>query len=105
VTTSNSLKKYINDRELFIEYDVDVNVDESILNIPLTATVLPLAWTTGSDIYVRTIDRSFKESMKELQQFFSKMFPKIRFTTEIKADKLVENKIEPEDLKNRLAKI
>ena len=42
VTTPKHLEKYLLNRELFIEYDVDIDVDESILNIPLTATILPL---------------------------------------------------------------
>ena len=62
VSTSKLLEKYIQERELFIEYDVNVDVDDSILNIPLTATVLPLAWVTGSDLYVGKIDKTFKES-------------------------------------------
>ena len=43
-------------------------------------------WVTGSDLYVETIDLTFKESMEDLQKFFSNMFPNIPFTTEIKAD-------------------
>jgi hypothetical protein len=97
VTIPKQLEKYLLDRELFIEYDVDVDVDESILNIPLTATILPLVWITGSDLYVKTIDKTFKESMEELHKFFGKIFPKSLTTTEIKTEKLVENKIEPRD--------
>jgi hypothetical protein len=100
-TTSKQLEKYLLGQELFIEYDVDVDVDESMLNIPLTATLLPVAWVTGSDLYVKTIDKTFKESMGELHKFFSKMFPKIPTSTKIITEKLVENKIKPKDPQRR----
>ena len=101
ITTAKNLSKYISERELFIEYDIETQANESILNIPLTATVLPLAWLTGSDIYVKTLDHTFKESMDELQNFFAQMYPKGLFTTEIKTEKLVNNKIEVEDPERR----
>jgi len=101
ITTSKNLEKYIHDRELFIEYDVDIYTEDSILNLPLTASVLPLAWLTGSDIHVKALDRTFKESMDELQKFLAKMYPKGLFTAEIKAETLVENKIEPENPERR----
>lgn len=101
VTISNPLRKYLQEPELFIEYDVDIDVDESILNIPITATMLPLAWVTGSDLHVKTIDRTFKESMEKLHKFFKNMFPKIPLNTKIKVDKLVENKIKVVDQEHR----
>ena len=51
------------------------------------------AWITGSNLYIKTIDGTFKESMEELHNFFSKIFPKISTSTEIKTEKMVENKI------------
>ena len=93
VDVPKSIQKYFKSSSLFIEYDTDITPNNSILNIPLVATVLPLAWLTGSDIYVEELDRTFKESMDELKQWFMKTYPNAPFTTEIKADVLVENQI------------
>jgi hypothetical protein len=92
--TTNDLGKFLKTRELFVEYDSDISVNDSLLTIPLTATVLPLAWLTGSDIYVSCIDRSFKESMDKLQNYFKSIYPRAPFTTDIHAEELLENKIE-----------
>lgn len=99
--TTKDYGNYLKTNELFIEYDTDVNVDNSLLNLPLTATMLPLAWLTGSNIYVNSIDRKFKESMDQLQNLFSAMYPRVNFTTKIVADKLVEHKIKITDSEKR----
>ena len=101
VSTTEGLEKYLNDSELFIEYDTDVVNDPSILNIPLTATILPLAWLTGSDVIVGALDKTFKHSMDKLQKLFKEMFPLAKFTTEIKAKELVDNKIKVFDPERR----
>ena len=91
VSGPNMLMKYIKEDQLFIEYDCETQVDESILSIPLTAAILPLAWLTGSDVVVDSLDRRFKESMDELKETFRTMFPKVSYETEIIVDELVDN--------------
>ena len=88
---------------MFVEYDADIKADSSILNLPITATVLPLAWLSGSDIHVDKIDKSFKESMNSLQEVFRNLYPLIPFKTNIVVDKIVDNKIELEDPTRRTA--
>lgn len=85
------LRKYIKNSEYFAIYDTEIKDEKSILNIPLLATVLPLAWLTGSNIKVDTLDVGFKKSADMLQKEFAKIYPEIPFITEIEADKLVEN--------------
>ena len=82
-STSSDLEQYLKDNELFIVYDAKIYADESVLSTPLTATLLPLAWLTGSDIHVDILDRRFKESMEQLQKEFAEMYPKAPFTTQI----------------------
>jgi hypothetical protein len=94
LSVSEGLEKYIKEKELFIEYDTDIYANTSILNIPLISAVLPLAWLSGSDIQVNSLDKRFKESMEELKLIFKKMYPLIPFTTEINVDEIVENEIE-----------
>lgn len=77
---------------MFVEYDTKISADRSVLNIPILATVLPLAWLTGSRVYVDELDRTFKESMDDLKQEFEKMYPEIPFArTKINAEVLKEN--------------
>ena len=100
VTVSNDIRKYIKNSDFFIEYNDEIKANESILNIPLTATILPLAWLTGSNVYVGNLDKRFKESMDLLQKTFAETYPLGRFTTEIKADKLTDNKTNPANPEN-----
>ena len=59
ISVPSELKKFVKNPELFIEYDTDIFGSESILNIPLIATVLPLSWLSGTDIHVSSIDKTF----------------------------------------------
>ncbi len=93
ITVPRRLEKYFRSLHFFAIYDEDLDADRSILNIPLLATVLPFAWLAGVDVYVNELDRTFKESMDQLQQVFQKYYSQARFTTRIIADTLVENEI------------
>jgi len=101
ITVSKDLEKYIRTYEMFTEYDCNIHADESILNIPIIANIVPLAWLTGSDIHVENLDKTFKESLDQLQSHFKEFYPLIPFNTDIKAERLVDNKITPEDLSRR----
>ena len=103
ITVSNDLKKYIKADTLFIEYDSEVIAEQSLLNLPLTAAILPLAWLTGSDIYVGSLDKQFKVSMDKLQKKFHEIYPLGSFTTNIHADKLVQNNVGEIDINHRTA--
>jgi len=93
VTVPRHLRKYFRSPDFFAIYDADIQADGSILNIPLLAVVLPFAWLAGVDVYVDELDRTFKESMDQLQQVFQKDYPDAPFTTRIIADTLVENEV------------
>jgi hypothetical protein len=94
-------KKYIKKPDFFVEYDEDFCTDESILNIPLTATILPLAWLTGADVRVGKLDKTFKHSMDKLQNTYRKMYPHINFDTNIIAEELIPKTIGKVDPDNR----
>jgi len=101
VETPKSLECFFNTNLMFVEYDEDIYANESILNTPLTAAVLPLAWITGSDVSVGKLDKSFKESMDRLQDYFKQFYPLIPFKTKIHAEELVENQIDVEYAERR----
>jgi hypothetical protein len=92
VTVPRRLRKYFRSLDFFAIYDEDINADASILNIPLLATVLPFAWLVGVDVYVSSLDKTFKASMDQLQHEFKKYYPLIPLTTHIYTDRLVENR-------------
>jgi hypothetical protein len=93
VTPSRDLRKYLKNDELYIEYDEDIEADDSILNVPITAAILPLAWLSGSDVIVKRLDKTFKESMDRLRDTLAEIYPLGSFNSEILADKLVDNRI------------
>ena len=93
ITVSKDLTNFVKQKQLNIEYQVDIHADKSILNIPITASILPLAWLTGSNIRVGRLDRSFWESMNQLKHVFKEMFPLAPFTTKILAEELVNNQV------------
>ena len=94
---SKDLKPFIKNNEMFVEYDEEIHADDSILNIPMVASVLPLAWLSGSNIVVDSLDKGFKESMDKLQEVFKKMLPLPKYGIEILTDELIENQINPEN--------
>jgi hypothetical protein len=90
------LEKYFRHLTFYSRYDEEIEADKSILHIPALSIVLPVAWITGSDVYIDELDQSFAESMDSLQQEYKKMYPRAPFKTRLIAESLVENKPSPE---------
>lgn len=86
------LRKYFNTLELIVNYDESLNADKSIVNIPIISTVLPLAWLTGADIHVDSLDKKYFEAVNSIKEEFHLIFPKGKFTTKIIVDEIVDNK-------------
>ncbi len=96
IRVSSDLEKYFTCYEFFSSFDHEIAADESILNIPVLSIVLPLAWITGSDVYVDILDRRFAESMPSLQNEYKRMYPKAPFKTNLIVNKFSENKDAPQ---------
>ena len=94
VTVHKSLRKYFKSFIFRSNYSSRIIANPSILNIPLLSTVLPLAWLTGTDIYVEELDKTYKDTMGALKLVFKRWYPEAPFNTNIFCDRLVENKIE-----------
>ena len=88
ISIPNNVKKYIKSSKFMVNYDTSIVNDPSILNIPVISALLPLAWLTGIDIYVDTIDKQYVESMNQIQKEYKKIYPKGIFTTSITAKKI-----------------
>jgi len=67
VVLPGKLRKYFKSSSVSIIYDADIKADESILNVPILALMLPFAWVTGTDIHVESIYKTFVESVDKLK--------------------------------------
>jgi hypothetical protein len=57
VRASRPIDRYFSSEKMFVTYDVDLaGVPESILLIPGLATIAPIAWILGAELYTTTID-------------------------------------------------
>lgn len=94
VTVHKSLRKYFKSFTFYSNYNSRIVANPSILNIPLLSTVLPLAWLTGTDVYMEELDKTYKDAMDALKLVFKRWYPEAPFDTSLYCGRLVENKIE-----------
>jgi len=89
----HKLQKYFNtDNPYYVKYEVDVrSTPLSIAIIPLLANVAPISWFVGFDIYIDEIDEVFYNSLKDLKDEFSKLYPERNLQGNIIAKKIVRN--------------
>jgi len=81
---SRKLKAYFSSDRFYVEYDEDIDsVDESILYIPVVSALIPFAWATGADIYVRKLDKTFLESLTKVKMVMKKWYPMLPFSTKV----------------------
>lgn len=97
VTVPKNLQKYFNSFKLFANYDAPITADTSIINIPLISNMLPLAWLTGADVHVKTLDKNYVKAMNAIKHEFNMIFPRGRFKTKIIVDDLVENQTQSKE--------
>jgi len=97
ITVSRDLEKYFRHYDFFSRYDARIVDNSSILDIPALSLLLPLAWTTGADIYVDELDKTFANSMDSVHREFRRMHPRLPFQTRLVADRLVNNKYASND--------
>ena len=94
--SENISKFFLTDR-FVVEYDKNIeDVDESILVIPPISTVIPIAWATGADVYVETLDKSYLDSLNKVEQVFRGWFPQFSFSGKIHVQNLIANKFNNE---------
>ena len=67
---SSDISKFFNRKETYyVKYEVDVSVvPRSINTIPFLASMMPIAWFVGFDVYVDELDETFYNSLKELKE-------------------------------------
>jgi len=75
LTPSKGMKKCFLGDEFFVEYDEKIDeVDESILAIPITSIVAPIAWLFGADIHVKKLDKNYLSSINTIQKIYGTLY-------------------------------
>ncbi len=89
---SYNMKNYFQSSLFFAKYDVNIqNINPSILNIPVVANIMPLAWATGADIFVEELDETFLQSLDRIRVVMEKWYPQFSFSTRIHTENRVMN--------------
>jgi hypothetical protein len=94
---SEDISKFFYSKLFNVEYNEQIgDINESILTIPPLAAVITVAWATGADIYLESIDKTFFESLNKIKSIFMNWFPKFSFSTEYHIANYQTNKLNNE---------
>lgn len=70
------LRRFFSGENFVVEYDVSVDhVPEGLLVVPWLANVCPIAWATGTDVVVPTLDGRFREALPDVGEAFRELYP------------------------------
>src|SRR5690606_23972480 len=68
----------------YSEYTIDISdTPRSILSIPFLSNIAPIAWVYDATIYIDEIDEDFLNSLDDVKEAFSLMYPSISFNGRI----------------------
>lgn len=101
---SRSLKRFLTNADPYIRYSEDVSgVPESILAVPLLATLCPVAWIRGADLYIEEIDETFRRSLPALHNAYAELYPNAPFDTDVSLyyEEAVDNEIRDQESEER----
>jgi len=85
-------KKFLTGSRFYAEYNVPIeDVQEQFLVIPSLSTVCPIAWANHADVYVDVIDKAFLESLRAIQKLLVCIFPRIHFSGEVHAKRIIDS--------------
>jgi hypothetical protein len=88
------IQRFFNQNVFFTEYDMSIeNVPEFILVIPFLSTVCPVAWACGADIYVKTVDEEFLQSLDKIKKTLQNFYPKVNFSGDVHANKIMKTEV------------
>lgn len=91
ISFTPDLRRFFSGEDLFVEYSVDVSdVPERVLTIPVLAQVCPVAWLQGADVYVRTVDAAFYDSLRTVRDALLEMYPELLEGGDVYYEHLVE---------------
>lgn len=90
------VRRFLSEESFAASYDVDVSgVPPSLLSIPWLANYCPVAWATGADVTVPTLDASFGAALERVRASLVEMYPEFVDGGEIRGERVVEPAIDP----------
>jgi hypothetical protein len=88
------IRKYFLEDTTYVQYDkrIDVvNIDNSILAIPMVSVIAPIAWAVGADVNVLELDSTYLSSLARVRDVYRSFHPNFSFSGAIRAEKAVTN--------------
>ncbi len=86
---SDSIKKYFNEKEIFVEYDFNIDlIPDYILTIPALSNIIQVAWFTNSNVYIKDIDHTLLKALNNIREIFKKNFKNLDFSSIIQYENL-----------------
>ncbi len=80
-------------KSFYVRYDHSVEkTPESILAVPFAALMAPVAWATGAELYMPSLDDAYASALEKCEGYWKKCFPKWPFSHRLTA-RLVENAV------------
>ncbi|MDG6223250.1 MAG: hypothetical protein QCH99_08320 [Candidatus Bathyarchaeota archaeon] len=81
---SKDVSRFFPCKKLILEYPVDIScLDLSIQTVPALASVIGVAWIIGADVYVKSVDKNFRESLEKIRLVMKRWYPNLNFSSEI----------------------
>jgi hypothetical protein len=91
LSCSPTLQRYFSREQMFVSYGLNLEgVPESILLIPIVATLAPIAWVLNVELRIRTLDAAFVEALESVRRTLPKIHPGVEWRGEVRVDRLVE---------------
>lgn len=98
------LRKYFLYDELTLCYNFSLReVPKSLLLCPALGYILPLAFATGTDISIDSVDKTFLDSLYNLGQLIKKMYPQMPIEkVKISVDHVIKNNLPKNNLRSAI---
>ena len=86
---------FSNKRQFTIEYDCNIEeVPDSVAALPFVALMLPVCWTTDSNLLLDQIDEDFYNSIENIKRGYSCMYPQMNLKGKITVNHVVRNRVD-----------
>ncbi|MGD8545153.1 MAG: hypothetical protein PVH12_03155 [Candidatus Bathyarchaeota archaeon] len=95
IAYSKPISRFFSSNKLYVEYEEDIgDLDPSILCIPAVSGVIALAWATGADLHIETLDQTYLKSLNKIKPLMMRLYPNFSFSTQIHVEDVVSNNLQ-----------
>lgn len=92
-------RQYFDKTELNVSYPQDISgVSDEILSIPLIANLAPVAWFTGHELRVQTLDEQFANQLSRIKSGYKKTFEQANVDVDLPGEVVVDEVVQCKDL-------